>query len=57
MLGRVIPWIFVGLFLLFVLAFLIAPTVVLIVQTFIGDKGFTLSYIAGLWDYQYRVAF
>ncbi|MCB8878610.1 ABC transporter permease subunit [Acidisoma cellulosilytica] len=56
-LGRTIPWIFVGLFLLFVLAFLVAPTAVLIVQTFIGDKGFTLSYFTGLWDYQYRVAF
>jgi putative spermidine/putrescine transport system permease protein len=57
LLGRTIPWIFVGLFLLFVFAFLIAPTAVLIVQTFIGDKGFTLSYFTGLWDYQYRIAF
>ncbi|WP_227322148.1 ABC transporter permease [Acidisoma silvae] len=57
MLGRAIPWIFVGLFLLFTLAFLVAPTVVLIVQTFIGEKGFTLSYFFGLWDYQYRIAF
>jgi putative spermidine/putrescine transport system permease protein len=56
-LGRTIPWIFVGLFLLFVLAFLVAPTAVLIVQTFVGEKGFTLSYFTGLWDYQYRVAF
>lgn len=55
--GRAIPWFFVGLFLLFVLAFLIAPTVVLIVQTFIGAHGFTLSYLTGLWDYQYRIAF
>ncbi len=51
------PWFFVGLFLLFVFAFLIAPTLVLVVQTFIGDNGFTLSYLTGLWDYQYRVAF
>lgn len=56
-LGRAIPWAFVGLFLLFVAAFLIAPTIVLIVKSFIGDKGFTLSYILGLWDYQYRLAF
>jgi putative spermidine/putrescine transport system permease protein len=40
-----------------VLAFLIAPTLVLVVKSFIGDHGFTLSYITGLWDYQYRVAF
>jgi putative spermidine/putrescine transport system permease protein len=57
LIGRVVPWFFVGLFLAFVLAFLIAPTVVLVVQTFIGDSGFTLSYLTGLWDYQYRVAF
>jgi len=57
MAGRLVPWFFVGLFLLFVLAFLIAPTVVLVVQTFIGDNGFTLSYLTGLWDYQYRIAF
>jgi putative spermidine/putrescine transport system permease protein len=55
--GRIVPWFFVGLFLLFVLAFLIAPTLVLVVQTFIGDNGFTFSYLTGLWDYQYRVAF
>jgi putative spermidine/putrescine transport system permease protein len=55
--GRVVPWFFVILFLVFVLAFLIAPTLVLVVKTFIGDKGFTLSYLTGLWDYQYRVAF
>ncbi len=55
--GRMVPWFFVGIFLLFVLAFLIAPTIVLVVQTFIGDHGFTLSYFTGLWDYQYRVAF
>ncbi|GAB0114537.1 ABC transporter permease [Acidisoma sp. C75] len=55
--GRAVPWLFVGLFLLFVLAFLVAPTIVLIVQSFIGDKGFTFAYILGLWDYQYRVAF
>jgi len=52
-----VPWFFVGLFLLFVLAFLVAPTLVLVVQAFIGAHGFTLSYITGLADYQYRVAF
>jgi putative spermidine/putrescine transport system permease protein len=57
MAGRLVPWFFVGLFLLFVLAFLIAPTAVLVVQTFIGDNGFTTSYLTGLWDYQYRIAF
>jgi putative spermidine/putrescine transport system permease protein len=56
-LGALLPWAFVGFFLLFVLAFLIAPTAVLVVQSFIGDHGFTLSYMAGLLDYQYAVAF
>jgi putative spermidine/putrescine transport system permease protein len=56
-LGRVIPWFFVGLFLLFVAAFLVAPTIVLMVQAVTGDHGFTLSYLASLGDYQYRVAF
>jgi putative spermidine/putrescine transport system permease protein len=57
LIGRLIPWVFVALFLLFVLAFLVAPTLVLVVQSFIGDQGFTLSYMAGLLDYQYRIAF
>ncbi len=52
-----VPWIFVGLFLLFVLAFLVAPTLVLVVQSFTGAHGFTLSYMAGLLDYQYAIAF
>ncbi len=55
--SALVPWIFVGLFLLFVLAFLVAPTLVLVVQSFIGAQGFTLSYMAGLLDYQYAVAF
>jgi putative spermidine/putrescine transport system permease protein len=47
----------VVLFLLFVLAFLVAPTIVLVMQSFTGAQGFTLSYMVGLLDYQYRVAF
>lgn len=55
--GRLIPWVFVGLFLTYVVAFLVAPTAVLVVQSFIGDDGFTLSYMEGLLDYQYLLAF
>ncbi len=55
--SALVPWIFVGLFLLFVLAFLVAPTLVLVVQSFTGDHGFTLSYMEGLLNYQYAVAF
>lgn len=57
LIGRLVPWFFVGLFLLFVVAFLVAPTLVLVVKSMIGDNGFTLSYLTGLWDYQYRIAF
>lgn len=57
LIGRLVPWFFVGLFLLFVAAFLVAPTLVLVVKSVIGDSGFTLSYLTGLWDYQYRIAF
>ncbi len=55
--SALVPWIFVALFLLFVLAFLVAPTLVLVVQSFTGDHGFTLSYMEGLLNYQYAVAF
>jgi len=55
--GRLIPWLFVGLFLLFVLAFLVAPTAVLVLQAFTGAHGFTLSYMSGLLSFQYRLAF
>lgn len=55
--SSIIPWFFVCLFLGFVLIFLIAPTAVLVIQSFIGPHGFTLAYMTGLFDYQYRVAF
>lgn len=57
LISRIVPWFFVGLFLLFVFAFLVAPTLVLVIKSMIGDNGFTLSYLTGLWDYQYRIAF
>jgi putative spermidine/putrescine transport system permease protein len=55
--SALVPWVFVALFLLFVVAFLVAPTLVLVVQSFTGDHGFTLSYMEGLLTYQYAVAF
>ena len=55
--AALLPWFFVALFLLFVLAFLIAPTIVLVLQAFTGAHGFTFSYMAGLLDFQYRLAF
>jgi putative spermidine/putrescine transport system permease protein len=55
--AALVPWFFIVLFLAFVTAFLIAPTAVLVVQAFSGANGFTLSYMAGLFDFQYRLAF
>lgn len=55
--AALLPWFFVALFLLFVLAFLIAPTIVLVLQAFTGAHGFTFGYMAGLLDFQYRLAF
>jgi putative spermidine/putrescine transport system permease protein len=57
LMAAALPWLFVGLFLFFVAAFLAAPTAVLVIQSFSGAHGFTLDYIAGLLDPQYRLAF
>jgi putative spermidine/putrescine transport system permease protein len=52
-----VPYIFIGLFILVSAAFMLAPTVMLAIQSIHGDDGFSLSYIASLGDYRYRVAF
>ena len=53
---NLLAWTFVAAFLLVSLAFMIAPTAMLAVQSFYGDDGFTLEYIAGLNTYRYRTA-
>lgn len=53
----ILPWCFVGLFFLFVLVFLIAPAIFLIIQSFSGEHGFTWHYLAQLLTPQYRIAF
>lgn len=53
---NLLAWIFVGAFLLVSLAFMVAPTLMLAVQSFYGDDGFTLDYLAGLNTYRYRTA-
>ena len=53
----VLAWIFVGLFFLVSAAFMLAPTVMLAVQSVLGDDGFTLEFIESLGEYRYRVAF
>lgn len=56
-LNVVFPWCFVGLFFVFVLVFLIAPAVFLVIQSFSGEHGFTWHYLVQLWAPQYRIAF
>lgn len=51
-----LAWLFIAAFLLVSLTFMVAPTVMLAVQSFYGDDGFTLEYIKGLDTYRYRQA-
>jgi putative spermidine/putrescine transport system permease protein len=54
----IVPYGFIGLFFGFSAAFMLAPTIMLAIQSVQGDEGeFTLEYIATLGDYRYRVAF
>jgi putative spermidine/putrescine transport system permease protein len=50
-------WLPVLVFLGIVGAFLIAPTIMLLVQAFSGADGPTLDYVAQLGDYRYAIAF
>lgn len=52
-----LPWCFIGLFFAFVLVFLIAPAIFLVVQSFSGAKGFTWHYLVQIFTPQYRLAF
>ena len=53
-----VPYLFIGAFLAFTAAFMLAPTIMLAIQSVQGDEGgLTLEYIASLGDYRYRVAF
>ena len=53
----VVPYAFIGAFFLFSAAFMLAPTIMLAIQSVQGDGGFTLEYIASLGEYRYRIAF
>ena len=54
----IVPYAFIGLFFGFSAAFMLAPTIMLAIQSVQGDEGeFTLEYVATLGDYRYRVAF
>lgn len=53
-----LPYAFIGAFFLFSAAFMLAPTIMLAIQSVQGDEGgFTLDYVASLGEYRYRVAF
>ncbi len=54
---RPLPWLFIGAFIAVAAAFMVAPTVMLAIQSVTGDDGrFTLQYLAGLDAYRYQVA-
>ena len=52
-----IPYLFMGAFMAFAAAFMLAPTIMLAVQSVTGDDGLTLSNFAELGSYRYAVAF
>jgi len=56
--GRLfVPYLFIGAFLAFTAAFMLAPTLMLAIQSVQGEDGLTLQYMASLAEYRYRVAF
>jgi putative spermidine/putrescine transport system permease protein len=52
-----IAWFFIGAFIAVACAFMLAPTVMLAIQSVTGDDGFTWEFIASLGEYRYRIAF
>ena len=52
-----LAWLFIGAFILVAAAFMLAPTIMLAVQSVYGDDGLTLEFIQSLGEYRYRVAF
>jgi putative spermidine/putrescine transport system permease protein len=52
-----IAWFFIGAFIAVACAFMLAPTVMLAIQSVTGDGGFTWEFIASLGEYRYRIAF
>ena len=52
-----IAWLWIGAFLAFSAAFMVAPAAMLAVQAFSDDDGFTLQYFAELGHYRHATAF
>ncbi len=51
-----LAWLFIAAFIAVSLLFMVAPTVILAVQSVTGDNGFTLDYLYDLNSYRYRSA-
>ena len=51
-----LAWLFIAAFIAVSVLFMVAPTVILAVQSVSGDDGLTLEYLAGLNAYRYIVA-
>ena len=52
-----IAWLWIGAFLAFSAAFMVAPAAMLAVQAFSGDDGFTLEYFRTLGEFRYATSF
>jgi putative spermidine/putrescine transport system permease protein len=52
-----VAWLFMGAFIAFSAAFMLAPTIMLMVQSVSSDDGYTLGNFAQLGEYRYAVAF
>lgn len=55
--AALLPWVFIGLFFAFVLAFLVVPAAQVLVGAFLDDQGFTLQYVAQLLQPRYLNAY
>jgi putative spermidine/putrescine transport system permease protein len=55
--NRFIPFLFIALFIAVAAVFMVAPTVMLAVQSVQGEDGPTLQYLLALGEYRYAVAF
>lgn len=53
----IIPYLFIAAFIAVAALFMLAPTVMLAIESVKGDEGFTLHYLASLGEYRYVAAF
>ncbi len=55
--NRLVPFVFIGLFFAVSLVFMVAPTLMLAVQSVEGEHGLTFAYLHELLEYRYVIAF